>query len=112
MIILKLIQIDEHLLQVGDYVSTLALDTCFEREGGEVEKEQKEMVDSLSALTLLGDGRYSISPRIHCESEAPGGLLTVVFDTCDDKSKGIGTVTSKDTPKCPSYVIASIFVLF
>ena len=71
----------------------------FDCEGWDVEKER---VDFLSAFTLFGDDSYSNPARIHCESETPGGLLTLVFDTCDDKSKGITIVTSKDTPECPS----------
>ena len=107
-IILKLIQIDEQLLQVSDYISKLAFDTCYKREEVGVEKKEKEMemVDFLAALT-----RFCDLPTIHYESEEPG-LLTHLFDTCDDNSNEIITITGKNTPKCPSFVIVSMFVSF
>ena len=136
-IILQLIQTDQQLLPVADCLPTLALDTCCDcgtranfnccsirlgqkrREGGRGSGKsdgrviESDNIDFLSALTLLtfGDGTHSKSPTNHYESVEPDHLLTVVFDTCDYKSKGMITVTGDDAPECPSYVIGSIFVL-
>ena len=68
-------------------------------------------VDCVCALMLFGDDTYSNSPTIHYDSEESGGPLTVLFDTCDDKRKGIINVAGDEAPECPSYVIVSIFDL-
>ena len=73
---------------------------------------KSDNIDFLFALTPISDGTYSNSPTNHYESEEPGGLLTLVFDTYDDKSKVIITVTGDGVPECPNYVIFPIFGLF
>ena len=138
-IILQSIEIDEQLLQVADGLPTLSVDTYYkrgrrenfscsadkqrEREGkGEGEGEagsdkgcgrviEFDNIDSLSTLTLFGDGIYSNSPTIHYKSEESGDLSTLLFNTCDDKNKRIITGAG-NTHKYPSYVISSIFDFF
>ena len=118
-IILQSIEIDQRLLQVADGLPTLSVDTYYERGrrqnfscSADKQRERKgegegkgeegsgkgcgrviefDNIDSLSTLTLLGDGIYSNSPTIHYESEESGDLLTLLFNTCDDKNKGIIT---------------------
>ena len=105
-IILKLIQIDEQLLQVADCLPTLSVDTYYERG-------RRENFSCYTDRQREGEGQEGSDKDggkvIEYESAEPGELLTFLFDTCDDKSKGIITVAGDGAPEYPSHVIVSIF---